>query len=252
MRSVTTVEAGDTASQRLPPSHCSHPQKFLSLELVMRHEDADTIVVTETDLALARRIPVIWDPSESGAPALFDQSETLFTGVSTEDLRAAVRVAEVLLENGELAPGHYEYDDPLGGAPDEFKPFSADGTAQVKEGRVAIEVTHAHLKLLKNANVRLLDDGDRDISVGIDSKRPYGDMTYFYIDMGAILGIAPEGPVRQDRPDLRKFSTEQERMFDRLHEQMQPVVQAFVLYAALPPGRFVRQVPGYGRWRRTN
>jgi hypothetical protein len=218
----------------------------------MEHEDRDTIVVTEAHLALARRLPVIWDPSESGAPALFDLSEKLFTGVSTEDLRDAVRAAEVLLEEGELAPARYEYDDPLGDAPDEYKPFMAGGAAQGKDGRVAIDVTPTHLTLLKNANVRLLDDGGRGISVVIDSKRPYGNMTYFYIDMGALLGIAPEGPVREDRPDLRSFSAEQERMFDRLHEQMQPVVQAFLLNARLLPGRFVRQVPGYGRWRRTN
>ncbi|HTB74554.1 MAG TPA: hypothetical protein VK762_14995 [Polyangiaceae bacterium] len=221
-----------------------------ALEGIM--DKGETIVVSEADLALARRFPVIWDPSESGAPALFDLSERIFADVDTPTYRAAVRTAEVLLDEGELAPGHYEYEDPLGAEPDEFKPFVSHSLAQITGGRVAVDVTEAHLKLLKNANVRLRDDGGRGVSVGIDSKRPYGDMTYFYIDMGAILGIAPEGPPRTDRPGLRMFAEAQEKAFDALHEQMQPVVQAFVLYATLAPGRFARQPPGYGPMRRVS
>lgn len=93
-----------------------------------------------------------------------------------------------------MLPGRYEYDDPLRDAPDDLKPFASHVLARIHLGRVTVDVTEVHLKLLKGANVRLRDDGGRSIFVGIDSKRPYGDMTNFYIDMGSILGIAPMGP----------------------------------------------------------
>ena len=38
------------------------------------------------------------------------------------------------------------------------------------------------------------------------------------------------------------------RMFDALHEQMQPVLQVFLQHATLTPGRFVRR---YQRWERS-
>ncbi len=169
----------------------------------MGSEDKDTIVVSEANLVLARTLPVMWDPSESGAPALFDPSGQRLANLDLATYRMVVRTAEVLLDEGKLAPGRYEYDDPLESEPDEFKPFAARRSAHIANGKVAVEVTDQHLLLVKNANLRLRDDGGRDIFVGIDSKRPYGDMTYFYIDMGAILGIAPQGPPRKDRPTQR-------------------------------------------------
>lgn len=214
------------------------------------NEDLDTIVVGAPELALARTLPVIWDPSESGAPALFDPSERRLAHLDTATYRTVVRTAEVLLDEGKLAPGRYEYDDPIKGEPDEFRPFLARHSAQFANGRVTIEVTQQHLLLLKNANVGLRDDGGRDISVGINSKRPYGEMTYFYIDMGEILGIAPQGPPRKDRPVQREFTEDQEKAFEELHEQMQLVVQAFLLNATLAPGTFTRAPPGYGRMHR--
>lgn len=217
---------------------------------IMGTEDEDTLVVGGPELALARTLPVIWDPSESGAPALFDPSGRRLVNLDMATYRTVVRTAEVLLDEGQLAPGRYEYDDPIKGEPDEFKPFLARHSAQIANGKVAIDVTDQHLLLLENANVRLRDDGGRDIFVGIDSKRPYGDMTNFYIDMGAILGIAPQGPPLEDRPTQREFTDDQQRAFDALHEQMQPVVQAFLLNATLAPGTFARDPPGYGPMRR--
>jgi hypothetical protein len=212
-------------------------------------DDENALEVTQADLALVRRLTVRWDPSESGAPFIFDDpSAGMLPDVSTVAYRAAIRAAEALLQNGKMSPGDYEYEDPLG---DELAPFAQSGGARIEGGRVAIDVTEKHLKLLSVANVRLHDDGDRDIAVGIDSKRPYGDMTYFYLDMAAALGISPEGPPRKDRPDLRDFSDVQKKMFDALHEQMQPVVQVFLQHATLMPGHFVRRPLDYGPWRRS-
>jgi hypothetical protein len=60
----------------------------------------------------------------------------------------------------------------------------------------------------------------------IDSKRPYGDLTYFFIDMADALGrpIMPEG---------RELSTHEIEDYQRLHGQMLWAVAAFLRYAKL-------------------
>ena len=111
-----------------------------------------------------------------------------------------------------------------------------------------IDVTEAHLKLLRAMNTGVIDDGGFDIGVEIHVKRPYGDMTCIEIDMAAILEIEPEGPPRQDYPSMREFTEAQLHMFDALHEQMQPVLHVFLQHATLTPGRFVRR---HQRWERS-
>lgn len=212
-------------------------------------EDSDALTITAADLAAVRGLPVMWSPTESGAPAVYDLSKKKLS-MSTHAYRRAMRVAEVLIQLGELGPGRFEYESTLD--PDDLaaQPFVQHKRAQVLGNRVTIEVTEAHLKLLRAADTNLVDDGGRDIGVEIDPKRPYGDMTYFQIDMARILGISAEGPPRADYPKLREFTEPQLERFSELHEQMEPVLQVFLQHAQLAPGHFVRSPPGYGRWRR--
>jgi len=212
-------------------------------------EDDDSLTITEADLAVVRQLPVMWSPVESGAPAVYDFSKKKLP-VPIDIYRRGVRAAEVLIQLGELAPGRYEYDNPLDPEDLATQPFVEHGLAELKGNRVGIDVTEAHLKLTRGANTGLIDDGRRDIGVEINPKRPYGDMTYFELDMATILGVTAEGPPRQDHPALRDFSEPQFLKFEELHEQMQPVLQVFLRQAKLEPGRFARSPPGYGRWRR--
>jgi hypothetical protein len=112
-----------------------------SVEGMMVIEETDTMIVGETDLAVVRRFPVIWDRSESGAPWLFDHTQRVFADLDTAAFRVAIRSAEVLLDEGELAPAHYEYDDPLRDAPTALKPFASRGLAEIHDGRVGVDVT---------------------------------------------------------------------------------------------------------------
>jgi hypothetical protein len=212
-------------------------------------EDGDALSITEADLVAVRQLPVMWSPVESGAPAVYDFSKKQLT-VSTMAYRRAMRVAEVLIQLGDLAPGQYEYDSPLDPGDLVAQPFVQHRRAEVLGNRVTIQVTEAHLKLMRAAGTNLVDEGGRDIGVEIDPKRPYGDMTYFEIDMAEILGIVAEGPPRADRPELRNFTEPQLQKFAELHEQMEPVLQVFLKHAELTPGHFVRNPPGYGRWHR--
>lgn len=210
----------------------------------------DTLVITEADLALVRRLPVIWTPCESGAPAVFEMGEKSLSEDRVDEYRHAMRAAEVLIQLGAMTPGRYEYDNPLDEELSAEQPFIQNRRAEIAGKRVTIEVTEAHLKLLRAANVQTVEDDGLDIGVQIDCKRPYGDMSYFELDMGGILGIEPEGPLRKDRPDLRDFSEPQLARFSELHEQTQPVLQVLLQRATLEPGRYVQRPAGYGRWKR--
>lgn len=212
-------------------------------------EDGDALSVSEADLVPVRGLPVMWSPTESGAPAVYDFAGKKLA-MSTAAYRRAMRVAEVLIQLGELEPGRYEYESTLDAGDLTAQPFVQHRRAEVVGNRVTIQVTEAHLKLLRAADTNLVDEGGRDVGVEIDPKRPYGDMTYFEIDMARILSVVAAGPPRSDRPELRDFSEPQLRRFAELHEQMEPVLQVFLMHARLAPGRFVRSPPGYGRWHR--
>jgi hypothetical protein len=212
-------------------------------------EDPDSLTLTEADLAVVRRLPVMWSPVESGAPAVYDLSKKTLP-VPVETYRRAMRAAEILIQLGELAPGRYEYDNPLDPEDLATQPFVVHRRVEVKGNRVAVDVTREHLALMRVANTGIIDDGGRDIGVEMDPKRPYGDMTYFELDMATTLGIVAEGPPRKDDPAHLDFSEPQLRRFDELHEQMEPVLQVFLGHAMLAPGVFVRNPKEYGRWHR--
>jgi len=222
----------------------------LAKEEPMHTQAEDTLVITEADIALVRRLPVIWTLCESGAPAVFETEGKALGEDRVDEYRRVMRTAEVLTQLGAMMPGRYEYDNPLNDELSAEQPFIANRRAEIHAKRVTIEVTEAHLKLLRAANIQTLDDGGLDIGVQIDCKRPYGNMSYFELDMGDILGIPPEGPPRKDRPELRDFSEAQLERFAELHEQTQPVLQVLLQHATLEPGRYVQRPAGYGRWKR--
>jgi hypothetical protein len=213
-------------------------------------EDGDTLTIAEADLAGVRGLPVMWSPVESGAPAIYDFAEKQLLS-STAAYRRAMRVAEVLIQLGELDPGRYEYDSILEPEDLATQPFVQHHHAEVAGNRVTIQVTEAHLKLLRAANTNIVDEGGRNFGVEIDPKRPYGDMTFFEVDIAKILGIVADGPPSAEHPGERDFSAPQLQHFEELHEQMEPVLQVFLIRARLGPGHFVRIPRGYGRWSRT-
>jgi hypothetical protein len=194
-----------------------------------------TQTVTVDDLNAVRALRVIWDPCESGAPAVYG---TLGRELDEDTYRRAVVVAEILMQLGTLQPGRYEYARTPGD--DDLAPYIEHGYADLAGARVSFSVTAQHLKLLHNTVASVVDEGGRDIGILINCKRPYGDMTHFPIDMGAILDISPAGPPRADYPRQREFTDEQLTTLYRLHEETQPALQIVLLYAQLSPGSFVQ------------
>jgi hypothetical protein len=85
-------------------------------------------------------------------------------------------------------------------------------------------VTGEHLKLLRHLNIRSWDT----FIEAMDPKRPYGDMTYYFIDMSEALG-EPVPPRDANRTPL--YAKEQIERFLKLHREMLFCVQAFWAYA---------------------
>jgi hypothetical protein len=131
-------------------------------------------------------------------------------------------------ETAKFAPGvyrlenyHQEY------AVDGKIRFDSDGhedTALPEGESFDFTVTEDHLKLLRHLNIR---SWDAFIEV-MDPKRPYGNMTYYFIDMSDALG-EPHPPRDANRTPL--YTKEQTGRFLKLHREMLFCVQAFWAYA---------------------
>jgi hypothetical protein len=170
----------------------------------------ETFAFTEEHLAALRGVVIGWDDSESGAPHVMRWPATTVPG---EDLGRAL---QIVLKFGAL-------DD-----------VPAAGGA----GARIFDFTQEHLRLIHGVHAS---------GTGIDSKRPYGDMTCFYLDMARLLDVAPDG---HGAGCQSRFSKAQIERFDALHRSMGPAVQVFLAQAALPPAIFARRPAGYGVWRR--
>jgi hypothetical protein len=204
------------------------PRLAQQVEADMRKAESteDSFSFTEEHLAVLRTAVVAWDDCEAGAPRIERFTETaLAARMSPFDIDNALAI---VLKFGELAPGLYSYDDPRAQA------LGVDAGAPK---RISVELTGDHLRLLHGAHV----DG-----AGIDAKRPYGDMTCFYIDMARLLDVAPEG--KSDGCEGR-FSTTQRERFDAIHSSMPRALEAYLRHVRRAPARFARWPAGFGRWR---
>ncbi|MCD4795440.1 MAG: hypothetical protein K8R54_19570 [Bacteroidales bacterium] len=231
--------------------------------------------LTHSHINLMRNALVIWDNSESGAPiiALYGENkkeaEILkdvaqmsdirgnpdFSKEQTEKINKILSemgtVLEIFLSFGKLLTGKYQYENKL------LKVFKkrrkkyfkwlinsySKKTARTQGDTVVFDIKEEHIKLLQNANCGWL--GYWGVP-GINSKRPYGDMTCFYLDMVDILKL----PFKRRNSEYcdETFTKEQFAMLDELHESMIYALQVFLKYAKIEEGRFYKK--GYDFWRK--
>ena len=127
------------------------------------------------------------------------------------------------ISEGRLRPGRYSYRNPLPSLPmvENLVPPSHQELA--RETTVTFDFTAEHAKLLRAA--RWEGGGGW---LGMNPKRPYGDMTYFELDMLEILG-EPETA----RDAEGHLAREQEARLGRIHEDMQVALQVFLLHAEI-------------------
>lgn len=187
-----------------------------------------TVTIDEETLEGLREVPVGWDLCEVGAPYLAYDDEVP---------DHALALLEILLQEGELAPGDYAYSKPEG------MDFSFH--AEALEDDSTFSFTDEHRQLLKAVALDMseVDTADEEVP-GVDPKRPYGAFTFYQLEMADHLKLLPEGfQQEQGLPEGME-----ERLTD-LHHQMQPALQVFLREASLQPGTFERQ--GYDAWTRS-
>lgn len=213
-----------------------------------------TFELTLERIALIRRMVVAWNGTEAGAPMIHpdapygstDRDDDIYnvTGDdegADEEHRALGDALAVFLQNAVLKPGRYQYHNPLAKlAPsDVFDLFRDEETGQTPE-HITFDVTEEHIKLL--SNLSLVWDDEHDVPA-IDAKRPYGDMTWYTVEMALHLGEPPE----TDENGRAVMTDALEQRLMRLHREMQPVLQIFLRSADLAPGAF-RQREGTIGW----
>jgi hypothetical protein len=144
-------------------------------------------------------------------------------------LLATVLAADVsgFLHTATLTPGPYQLDNHhLSYSTDGKLAFDSNGNAPTPisaEPAFTFHVTADHLALLRHLNTR---SWQGMIEV-IDPKRPYGNSTYYYLDMADALGDA----LTQNAAGKVEATPEQIGRFQQLHREMLFAVQAFWVHA---------------------
>lgn len=174
-------------------------------------------------------------------PAALSQSQQQ----QLDDLHVSMGVVlQLALHTARLEPGTYHYDNyfrqfqhpdlsafmpPLF---DTWEQYSAYKHMPVPTGNtVSFQLTDAHLKLVRGLRV---DWNQPQTYTGINFKRPYGDMTYFELDMAAILGI----PVPYNAQKQVSFSDDQRRHFHTLHTGMLFALPVLLRHGAISAGHY--------------
>jgi len=217
--------------------------------------EAETFTLTDAHLQLIRSSIVAWAPIEAGAPAVLcspllvtedseHPSAALYADVAAraglklssppsdadrrridELMRELPQALAQLVQRASLQPGTYSYRNPLVGSLQGARaPDGAEGKAAES---VTFDYTPDHAKLLRHANWR---------GLFMDPKRPYGEMTFFELDMAEILGESV--PRAQD--GAPSFAPGQQERYDRLHAQMLEALQVFLVHARMRPGAYPR------------
>ena len=223
-------------------------------------DDMNHPALTRRHLLVIRNLIVRWVDCESGGPGF-----SLFPSGS-EDAQAkkeseiAKRIREILgsselgenealtiyrealeavaffVHHASLPPGKYSFRLPFPISESQNEPYLSRHLVELNDDVVTVEITKELLALLAKASVRFFDDEGLDISTLVDCKRPYGEMSYYYIDVGNILKVAPAGPFRKDHPELREFTEQQKMAFEKLHFLTEPALQVFLRKAEISLG----------------
>lgn len=204
------------------------------------------ISISSQHAALIRLLRVQWMPIESGAPGI-DFEQPLLGGPDTlaiarralktsDDALAIRRLAEVcrvlpdfVASVGKLAPGHY----PL---PTEMK-AAFDFPQSGMDALGGFTLRAEHLVLLRAAVWReagpqqleaVLREGDQFWPAPlIDGKRPYGDASYYQVDMARLLGE----PYPLDAKGYAITEPAKDARLEKLHYETLAALQVFLGHA---------------------
>jgi hypothetical protein len=215
-------------------------------------ETGTDLEISPEHLSCLRRLRFIWVPNiESGgvfvdpeapfgSPNAYDDLAQAVPGKSLPELRrlygeVMIRLPE-FTERAKLAPGSYILP-----AADVLRlKKNTDGGDSGIAGDGSFRFTSEHAKLIGavrwwyGEGHRFSFDFDASVepqdgpywrAAAVNFKRPFGDMTYFELDMAEILGVELD-------PDEELDPAQEERLLG-LYKQMHVALQVFVLHAVL-------------------
>lgn len=207
--------------------------------------------LSPSHLTLMRKLRVMWVPVEDGAPGidmhkpLIGQGQTVAEASAalntTDEAHAVHTLAELGLmihafvrHGGTLPPGRYS-------VPEEMRKFFAFPESGV-DAFGHFELRKEHIILLKAAQWCVVDsDTIGDVLDGeqegwpmpfVDGKRPYGDRSYYQIDMAEVLGE----PYRVGRRGDTIADAAKDARLERLHTETLAALQVFLVHA-IPTGQ---------------
>ena len=203
--------------------------------------------LTADHIATLRKLPVLWDPYMEGGMVIADVSPVLPGGwlgprlasalmpwlVSDRRRRQLDASFAIHVALAKISPGLYEI------APGDVRDAHPGETRNPLPRRHQFEVTMDHLKLLAHANA----GWDPQAGLVIDPKRPFGEMSYFEIDMASILGV----PLVRDAKGKPMLSKEQHERFESLCSDMPFALSVLLKHGAVEPGRYSHETHG---WRK--
>lgn len=176
-----------------------------------------------------RTVRVGWDGTEVGAPCF---------GPDWEPEPDDVHLLRIATEFGTCPSGTYLYGRP---SADHECSFFVEELPE----ECGFVFTDAHRALLAKMSWELSDPYLDEEIPGADPKRPYGDFTFYQLEMALHLGLIPaQKPAGYDpmTPDIVDAMT-------ALHVQMQPALQVFLQHFALADG-LVFSGEDWGGWER--
>ena len=179
-----------------------------------------------------RDVHVTWDTLEIGAPIFSPLGEY------SQDALAALQIA---VQFGELPLGSYRYEK-VRNSELENSPLYVDSLS----GAIDFQFTREHQILIKHLSVELCESWESGEEVpGVDAKRPYGDFTYYQLEMAKHLEL----PTTLNEEGYREIDQATEQRLTELHHQMQVALQVYLQNFTIEAGTF-RGDPYFGNWER--
>lgn len=164
-----------------------------------------------------RTLHVGWDGTEVGAPCFPPD-----WAPEPDD----VHLVRIAAEYGHCAPGVYRYRRPP--AEHEYSTF-----VEALHDESDFAFTERHRKLVAALSWELSDPYFDEELPGVDPKRPYGDFTFYQLEMALALGLIPaQKPADHDpmTPAIVEAMT-------ALHVEMQAAVQVYLEHFDIPEGK---------------
>ncbi|VEG55074.1 Uncharacterised protein [Mycolicibacterium aurum] len=180
---------------------------LVTVEIVWRQRYTDRL----------RSVQVGWDDTEAGAPCFPPHWEP-----APDDLHL-LRIATAY---GACPPGEYVYRRP---------PRDVEHSRYVEllAEESTFDFTGQHRQLLTALRWEMTDPYTDEEVPGANPKRPYGDFTFYQLEIALALGLIPA----QKPADHDPMTPQIVEAMTALHDQMQPALQVFLQRFHLPEGQ---------------